>query len=62
MKELVGPKINLVDFKDAAVEEGPEDLTLRIEERRGQKALVDTTRIDGNRWGPPLVRSVPNVV
>ena len=39
-----GPKI-----KDDAVKEEPEEFTLRVGERRGQKAFVDTTRIIGTR-------------
>ena len=58
-KRVVGPTFNLVDQKDAAVEQRPEKLTLRIGERRGQTAFVDTTRIDRNPWG--LRWSIQNV-
>ena len=43
--------------KDAAVQDEPEELTLRVGERRGQKAFVDTTRIDRNTWSLPLLDS-----
>ena len=46
---LVGPKLKLADFKDTEVEHGPEELYLKIGERRGQRALVDTTRIHRNK-------------
>ena len=35
VKELVGLKVKVVDHKDGAVEEGPEEVTLRVGERRG---------------------------
>ena len=37
--KLVGPKLNLADFKDAEVQGGPEELILSTGERRGQKAF-----------------------
>ena len=53
-----GHKIQLGGFhKDAEVKEGPEELTLRVGERRGPKAFVDTTRIDRDTWGTRLVES-----
>ena len=55
--ELVGPKVNLETFKEADVNEGPEELTSRKRERRGQKTFVDTTTIDRSTWSLPLVDS-----
>ena len=46
----------MVDHIDAAVNSGPEEFTLGVMKRRGQKAFVDTTRID-RIWRPPLVDS-----
>ena len=46
-----------MDCKEATVNQVPEELTLRIGETRGQKVFVDTTRIDRNKWSPPLVDS-----
>ena len=47
----------MVNFKDVAVGKGPEELTLRIGETRGQKPFVDSTRIDRNGWSFSLVDS-----
>ena len=42
-----GPRFNLVAFKDAAVQQGPEEFALGVVDRRNQKAIV----------GRPLVGS-----
>ena len=55
--KLVGPQFNLMDFRKTDVEEESEELPLRNGERRGQKAFVDTTRINGTRWSFLLVDS-----
>ena len=55
VNELVGPQFNLADFKDTEVKEG--DLSWWVGERRGQKAFVDTPRIDRNKCAPLLVDS-----
>ena len=55
VKELVGPRFNLAEFKDAEMMEGSE--ILRVGERRGQTAIAETTRVGRNRWSPPLVDS-----
>ena len=55
MKELVGFAFNMLEFSEAKMKRGLEELTLRVGERKGQKAIVDTMRIDRNKWSPPLV-------
>ena len=44
--EFVGSKFHLVDFKHADAPEVPQELALRKGQRRGQKAFVDTPRMD----------------
>ena len=35
--------------------EGPEELTLRVEEFGSQRACINVDHIPEDRWGPPLV-------
>ena len=64
--EVVGTNINLVDKKDAAVQEGPAELTLRVGERWvrrpswTQPALIEIGGPPVGRFG--LERAVPDVV
>ena len=57
VKELVGPKLNLVGPTDAAFRMDQKNVPSELGEDRGQKAFMDTTRNDQNRWRKPLVHS-----
>ena len=64
--EFARPKYNLVDFKDGRSQGRARRPYLEEGEKPGQTAFVDTTRLDRNKWSPPLVdsdwRVVPDVV
>ena len=34
--------------------EGPGGLTLRVERRKGQKAILDSPMVEESEWSPPL--------
>ena len=42
------------DYPEAAVREGADELTLRVEEVGTLKACINIDHIEDDSWGPPL--------
>ena len=43
------------DFPEAVIREGAEELTSRPEGVGSRRTFVDTTHVEAERWGPPVV-------
>ena len=52
VQEVLGPALDKKTSPDAKIRSGPEELTWKVGERKGQTASVDTTRIRPKRVGP----------
>ena len=45
----------IADFPEAVIREGAEELTLRVEEVGSRRTFIDSTHVEAERWGAPLV-------
>ena len=52
--KVVKPKFT-TDFLATVIREGADDLTLRAHEEGVLRTFIDTTKIEDQRWEPPLV-------
>ena len=51
---FLAPHLDLEPYLEAYVKEGPDELTLRVEEGSAQKAFFVRPNIEEHRWKPPL--------